>query len=343
MKVTAADVAKLAGVSRTTVSLVLTENTSVVLSEPTKKRVIEAAKQLQYGPFSEKRMSPYAKEFAAVILPTLLNPFYPESLNSITSILSDYGYKTLIHCTNKNADSEKAFLKGLDKRSVKMILFTYTPLARETAKAVAGQIPTCVLGELNFSMPCLNIALDSENAGYWAIKHLWENGRRKICFVSNGLNSLSLSRKKRLDGIKKYAAEVGAADSLFLAIEDKESDEYETGYRQTLAALAKNPEIDAVIGVNDLVAIGAMNAIRDHGAEVPGDIAVVGFDNSKLASHYTPKLTSVEHHIYDRAKLAIATLLDDKRKTMSKKIIYEPTLVIRESSGQTSAELSALS
>lgn len=166
MKVTAADVAKLAGVSRTTVSLVLTENTSVVLSEPTKKRVIEAAKHLlQYGPFSEKRMSPYSKEFAAVILPTLLNPFYPESLNSITSILSDYGYKTLIHCTNKNADSEKAFLKGLDKRSVKMILFTYTPLARETAKAVAGQIPTCVLGELNFSMSCLNIALDSENAG----------------------------------------------------------------------------------------------------------------------------------------------------------------------------------
>ena len=77
MKITAADVAKLAGVSRTTVSLVLTENTSVALSEPTKKRVIEAAKQLQYGPFSEKRMSPYAKEFAAVILPTLLNPFYP--------------------------------------------------------------------------------------------------------------------------------------------------------------------------------------------------------------------------------------------------------------------------
>ena len=195
MKVTAADVAKLAGVSRTTVSLVLTENTSVVLSEPTKKRVIQAAKPLQYGPFSEKRMSPYSKEFAAVILPTLLNPFYPESLNSITSILSDYGYKTLIHCTNKNADSEKAFLKGLDKRSVKMILFTYTPLARETAKAVAGQIPTCVLGELNFSMSCLNIALDSENAGYRTIKHLWESGRRKICFVSNGLNSLSLSRK----------------------------------------------------------------------------------------------------------------------------------------------------
>ena len=107
--------------------------------------------------------------------------------------------------------------------------------------------------------------------------------------------------------------------------------------------MAKNPEIDAVIGVNDLVAIGAMNAIRDHGAEVPGDIAVVGFDNSKLASHYTPKLTSVEHHIYDRAKLAIATLLDDKRKAMSKKIIYEPTLVIRESSGQTPVEFSALS
>ena len=107
--------------------------------------------------------------------------------------------------------------------------------------------------------------------------------------------------------------------------------------------MAKNPEIDAVIGVNDLVAIGAMNAIRDHGAEVPGDIAVVGFDNRKLASHYTPNLTSVEHHIYDRPKLAIATLLDDKRKAMSKKIIYEPTLIIRESSGQTPVEFSALS
>lgn len=332
MKVTANEVAKLAGVSKTTVSLVLNENTDVTISEPTKKRVVEAAKKLEYGPFAPNKMLPSAQDFVAVMLPTLSNPFYPEALNIITSFLSEYGYQTLINCSDKNVKKEKDFLEKLDKRSVKMLIYTYTPQAREAARKVAKNIPICVLGELDFSLDCLHVALDSVNAGYIVIKHLWNTGRRKICFISNSLNTLSHSRKKRLDGMLKFLEEQNSKDNLIVAVSEEEHDEYQTGYTQTKNVLASHPDIDAIIGVNDFTAIGAINAIRDFGLETLGKIAVVGFDNTMLARHYTPRLTSVEHHIYDRVKLAITTLLDDKRKSHSNKIIYEPSLIVRESS-----------
>lgn len=122
-----------------------------------------------------------------------------------------------------------------------------------------------------------------------------------------------------------------AEAKLYTAIDALEQDEFQTGYQQTKKVLLAHSDITAFIGVNDITAIGAINAIRDLGYEVPNQIAVIGFDNTKLAQQYAPQLSSVDHHIDDRAKLAISTILEDKRKLHSRKIIYEPTLVIRKS------------
>lgn len=331
MKVTAEEVAKLANVSRTTVSLVLNENTSVSISEPTRKRVIEAAKKLSYGPFSAKRLAPRAPEYVAVMLPTLSNPFYPEALESITAILQQYGYKTLLCCSEKSAEKERIFLENLDELSTKLILYIHTPQSKAALRRIVQNIPVCVLGELDFPLSSFHIALDSVHAGYIAAKHLWQQGHRNLCFVSSDVQQVSLSRKKRLEGVVQFMKEQQAEAKLYTAIDALEQDEFQTGYQQTKKVLLAHPDITAFIGVNDITAIGAINAIRDLGYEVPNQIAVIGFDNTKLAQQYAPQLSSVDHHIDDRAKLAISTILEDKRKLHSRKIIYEPTLVIRKS------------
>ena len=339
MKVTAYEVAQLAGVSRTTVSLVLNENTSVSISEPTRKRVIEAAKKLSYGPFSAKHLSPRAPEYVAVMLPTLGNPFYPEALNSVNGILRQFGYKTLLCCSDKSAERERTFLESLNADSTKLILYTYTPQSRQALRRVAQQIPVCVLGELNFPLNCFHAALDSVNAGYIVAKHLWDCGHRTFCFVSNGLRKISTSRQKRLEGVLAFLKEQQAEKNLFITTDEQEQDEFQTGFQQTLQALRMHPHITAVIGVNDITAIGAIHAIRNLGLSIPEQVAVVGFDNSMLAQHSIPQLSSVDHHLYDRARLAISTILDDKRKLHSRKVIYEPTLILRESSCTTPAEM----
>lgn len=332
MKVTAEAVARLAGVSRTTVSLVLNDNRSISISEPTRKRVIEAAKRLEYGPFAT-HLLPNTHEYVAVMLPTLLNPFYPEALSCINTVLASFGYRTLLGCFEKNAEKERAFLEKLDVRTTKMILYVYTPQCRSVLRSVGKQIPVCVLGELDFALDCFHVALDSERAGYLAAEHLWQSGRKKLCFVSGGVRDFSFSRQKRLEGVSRFMEEHNASANLLVRVEEKERDEYRIGYAQTKKSLTENADIDAIIGVNDLTAIGALSAARDLGYAVPEQLAVMGFDNSMLARHYTPSLTSVDHHIEELAKLAVSTLLADKRALRSRKVIYEPTLMVRESTG----------
>ena len=332
-KVTAADVAKAAGVSQTTVSAVLTDNQSIVISDPTRQRVIQAAKKLKYGPFDNTRFPGAAKNQVILMVPTMANPYYPEALDLLESLIFEYKYRPLICCTNKSTQKETEFLESLDLVTVRAIIYLYTPQARRSLNRLAKTLPVCVLGELDYDLNCLNIALDSEKAGYMAMEHLWNLGHRAICFVSNPVNNLSLSRKLRLDGIIQFAKEHDGLQSLYINTAENlgEQDEWETGKILTEKLLSEHREITAVIAANDMTAMGAFNAIHELKLSIPRDVAVMGFDNIVLSGVCIPHLTTVDHHIYDRAKLAISTLFDDKRKPLPKKIIYEPTLVVRQS------------
>jgi len=333
VKVTAQDVARLARVSRATVSLVLTGNATVSISEQTRARVLEAAKTLRYGPFDRTRFPPRPAAYAAVFVPTMANPYYPETLHVVGDLLFQQGYKTLYFCTDKSLDKERQFLRSLDPEDTRMLLYAYTPQEKDLLRKLSESVPVCVLGELNFKLDCIHVALNSFNAGYEVMRHLWEQGHRRICFVSNPVQALSISRQRRMEGILAFGREMGMEGLILKTAESSEElDEYDAGYALTKRALREDGNITAVVGVNDVTAIGAVHAILEEGLKIPEDLAVVGFDNSALAQHYNPALTSVDHHLYDRAKLAISTVLDESRAFQAQRIVYEPSLIVRASS-----------
>lgn len=324
-KVTSTDIAKMAGVSQTTVSAVLNNSTKIRISEETKKKVLEAAHTLGYL----KNKIDVSKK-VIVMVPTMTNPFYPTVIHYLSEILSDKDLDFVLCCTNKQPEKEEKFIKRINPLETLGIIYTFTPSDYDSLDGLSKSIPIVILGEANYAN-AVTVALDSYNSGYILAKHLYEKGHRRVAFVSGPINAVSLSRKLRLNGVVDFFAGVGLKECLHTAVAsryDENLDEIGIGYRLSHKTLTENKEITAIIAVNDITAIGAINAIKDLGLSIPQNIAVASFDNIDILKGFTPALTTIDHCLKERCNQAVEILLNG---SSSSKITYAPNLIVRAS------------
>lgn len=334
-KVTSTDVAKLAGVSQSTVSFVFNNRTDISISQSTRARVIDAAKQLGYGPFS-KSSTFFASDFVAILVPSLDNPFYSSVLSIISDELYKRNIKMLVYCTHKSREKEIQALANINIPSVFGVLYLYTPIAKKEAISLAKQKRTFILGEVDYPINASVVTLSSRQAGYMAAQHLYELGHRHIAYISNPVENISMSRKRRLDGIMDFAREFGIENNIVTKIPNSETDtvsEIDVGYNSTISLLNENKNVTALICANDYTALGALNALFYMHIKVPEDISVVGFDNITLASVFHPKLTTIDHIINSRVHHVI-DLLTSENETQLVHVTYAPKLLIRESTAK---------
>jgi DNA-binding LacI/PurR family transcriptional regulator len=296
---TSADVARLAGVSRATVSYVLNNTSAVRISEPTRRRVREAAEELAYVPHAAAR-SLRAGHTRMVLLPTAhvpVGPLYSRFFNELQRALRRLDY-TVVQYGSLGLDGDEAARAWAELRPVAVVSLgevALTPhgvdvLKRSGAKAVITLGPHRVQG-------AHSLVMDQSEIGSCAVTHLVGRGRRAIGVVMPQEPGLELFSDPRLVGARRAAAGTGARIEPLPLSYDEES-------AAQLAARWREFGLDAVYAYNDEHAMLLMRALQDAGIQVPGETAVVGADNLLLGRLLRPRLSTVRIDMATGQRLA---------------------------------------
>lgn len=343
-RITAKDVAHLAGVSQSTVSFVLNNVEKIGISEATRLNVLSAAKQLGYGPFASYQ-SEVSNNIIAIFVPNLLNPFYSMLVSEIQENVYQRGYCILVCETNRDSAKEREQLHLCEKSAVSGIIFGYSPDITHEIALMLHKRPAVVIGEMQDVQDLDVVVLNSAKAGYLVANHLLELGHLNFGFLS-----LDLKHPNRLEGIRMALRDSGKKTNLISLsaheFEIPDSDysavhNVKSGYTITNYLLDQHPETTAIIAVNDLVASGVYHALLERQLQIPKDISVCGFDNCYISTSLYPTLTTIDHCLSMRCKLAIDILFERMNPTKKKEItdkykynvVYDPILIERNSTG----------
>lgn len=288
------DVARLAGVSQPTVSRVLNNNPSAIpVSEETRRRVLEAVKALGYRPnMTARSLRTQRTQMIALMIADISNSFYHPIARTVQDIARRHNYDVIISSSDHRYDNEKHFCEAVIRRPVDGVIMVPTYLTDEDIDRFIAltQTPVVVLGQ-HIRHPEVDIVYaDDEKATFDAINWLIaERGHERIGFV--GVPEQYPPGPRRWRGFKQAMELAGLPiDPTFVF----EGDFTLESGRQVARRLLNLPAWpSALFVVNDLMAIGLILELQDAGYNVPGDIAVMGFDDISEASIIRPPLTTV--------------------------------------------------
>ena len=336
-RVTGQDVADRAGVSRTTVSLVLNNVPGTQISEATRKRVQLAAKELNYVPdaAAQALASRQSQIIGLILIRTphqvASDYFLTVTLDGLIQSVHSRGMRLLIDIVEPKHQAE-TYLQMVRAKRIDGIIISGPRLDDDALNALKeARFPTVLLGQIPgnwFS----TVDVDNRAAARTAVAHLLKLGHRRIACITNA----PLTYTAAVDRLHGYRDELQAASIPY----DSELVRYgefdcESGYQQMNNLLDSGTKFTAVFVASDILAVGAEAAIREHGLHVPEDIALVGFDNLPFSPFIDPPLTSIHLPAVDLAQQAadmLFTILAGIEPD-PKQIILETQLVVRESCG----------
>jgi len=290
--ITSADVARAAGVSRTTVSFVLNETPSARISETTRAKVLAAAEQLGYVPHAAAR-SLRAGRSDLVVLPasvSAMGRLFSDWVDELETALGSRGYTVVLH-GGRSTDPVAAARAWAQLRPAAVVALGGASLTPEAVQVLAQAGTRAVVTVASEPVEgVLTLIGDQAEIGVVATEHLIERGRRRIGVVMPMERGLSVFADPRLAGARQVAADRGAD---ITPLPMRYSDEAAAA----LAVLCRELGLDAVFGYNDEYAALLSVALADCGVAVPEQIAVVGADDLLLARVVRPRLTSVRYHL----------------------------------------------
>jgi LacI family transcriptional regulator, repressor for deo operon, udp, cdd, tsx, nupC, and nupG len=324
------DVAKLANVSTATVSRVLRNAGNV--KEETRKRVLEAIEKLHYQPnVLGRNLRRMETETILVVVPDMTNPFFSKVLRGIESVAIQNGYRVLLGDTQNNVRLEEEYLNLLRQKQVDGTIFLTARINKELMEEMSQQFPIVLACEYLEGATIPTVSIDNISSARKATEHLIKLGHRRIAHLSGPMNII-LSRD-RLRGYQQAMMQYELDVDPVLIQEGDFS--YESGYNLTLKLLALKNTPTAIFAANDEMAIGAIKAIRKLSLRVPDDIAVVGFDDIKIASIFEPNLTTISQPMFEIGEKAMNLLLQlmEGKKLDRRQFVLEDRLIVRDSCG----------
>jgi DNA-binding LacI/PurR family transcriptional regulator len=323
------DVARLAGVSAQTVSMVV--NNKPGISQATQARVAKAIGQLEYRPrFVARSLRTRTTHTIAFLIPDIANP----SLAAMTSAAEKYahlfGYNLVVYNSLSDVDREGAYVQMAVDRWVDGVLFVSVknePRSLDTLEK-AG-IPAVVIDRIPERYIKPSVILDNVKSGRIAAEHLLNLGHTRIAHISGPMD-LRLARE-RLEGFRQAILGRGLLPGQCVTVEGNW--ECETGYRAMQTILTGDALPTAIFSANDRMAIGAMRALYEAGLRVPQDVSIVGLDDIEVAAYLAPPLTTIAQPFARMATLGVQLLLSllAGDELTEPQIVLEPTLIVRQS------------
>ncbi|ELK1815571.1 substrate-binding domain-containing protein [Vibrio cholerae] len=324
------DIARLAGVSTSTVSHVI--NKSRFVSDEIAERVNNAAQQLNYAPSALARsLKMNRTKTIGMLVTTSTNPFFGEVVKGVERSCYHQGYNLILCNTEGDNQRMKASINTLLQKRVDGLLLMCSTLEGERLDVFDRytDIPIVVMdwGPILFASD--KIQDNSLQGGYMAAKHLIECGHKEIGCITGPL--IRHQAQMRYEGYKRALAEAGIAINPDWIVE---SDfECEGGY-QAFEKLYQRGKLPSALFVsNDMMAMGVIQAASQRGLRVPDDLSLIGYDDVHIAKFMTPALTTIHQPKYRLGKAAIDTLLYrlENPDTTAQVVQLEPTLVVRNS------------
>jgi LacI family transcriptional regulator len=339
-RVTSRQVARHAGVSQTTVSLVLNNAPNAHISQATRERVFEAARELGYAPDAAARslargrssniglvlVRPHEQIFIDEYLPTLLT--------GLNQLAHRHGYRILVDILD-NPNQAEAFTHLVTGKEVAGLIVQFGNPTQAVLDQLAGYsadgFPMVALGRWPTKIPTVEV--DKIEGVAKMVRHLIRLGHTRIGCIPYAPLAGNWHLNQRLGQVRATLAEAGL--TLDDAMIEPGAYDPKTGYEATLRLLKRKPWPTALFAMNDVMAFGALEALRQSGVRVPQDLAVVGFDDIRLAAFASPPLTTVREPDAEMGRQAAQLLLDqiEGREMQQRDIRLETTLVIRESCG----------
>lgn len=329
---TLTDIAKAAGVSPSTVSLILNQRSEESFSPATVERVTETAAALGYqkrAPKPESRKKGKNFKKIAIICPSVMSPYYAILLQGMEQVARQAGYSTCLFTTYWDPAAEAEALAELDPSNTAGIIYGMIPLVPELTCQYSAKIPMVVVGDRHISLNVDMAELNNYNGGVLIANHLIDLGHKHIAYVSTTLDENHSARVKRLEGLRdtfKQRCPEGSVlvrDRKVLPNEELETTgiEHKVGYELTKELLS-DERITAFAAVNDMVAYGVLDALADAGKRIPQDYSVSGFDNLYPSRFRSVDLTTVEHSIEKKGRWAARLLLDKLTSPTADSISY---------------------
>ena len=332
-QITMKEIAKKLGVSVSTISRALKD--SPELHPETKRRIVEAAKEMNYQPnLLAQSLRISRSKTLGVIVPEITSHFFASCISGIQDMANKRGYNVMICQSNESIEQEKANIRTLVSSQVDGLLIS---LSRETNQfehlydLYDREINFVLFDRVQEDIPVSKVTFNDAGGAYQVTKHLLENGSRRIVYVS-GPEDLYIS-KKRKEGYLRALAEFGVHQDNSLV---KITDLTEAGnIKVAREILTMRPRPDAVFCMIDPVAVDVLTEWKSQGIRIPEDIALAGFTNNPTSAVVEPPLTTVSQPGYEMGKLAVSHLLDQLDGIASEdpiSIVLETTLVPRKSS-----------
>lgn len=297
------DVAERAGVSKSLVSLVLRGSDQV---RPEKRQaVLTAVEELGYRPNAAARsLSERRTRTVGVLLNDMRNPWFVELLEGLNSRLHDSGLRVLLADGHLNRHLGEDLTRTFTDLRVDGLIAVGTLPAAEALATAAGSVPTVVAGAREPVLPGVDIvAGDDEHGARLATEHLIGLGHRRIAHIA-GQGAVGELRRRGFEAVMREHGLAGTA-----TVEQGDLTE-EGGYRAAVRLLSARERPTAVFAFNDIAGVGALSAAEELGLQVPGDLSLVGYDNTYLSRLRHLWLTTVDNASHDVGRRAARCLLD---------------------------------
>jgi LacI family transcriptional regulator len=328
------DVAKRAGVAPITVSRVV--NNSGYFSQETRRRVESAIAELEYVPNRLARsLRSKRTNTLALVLTDITNPFFTTLARGVEDAASDAGFTVIFCNTDESETEERKYLQVLLQQQVDGILLVPARSSAEPVKLIQKQnTPVVVLDrrvppEAQVDM----VHCDNENGAYQLVKTLIDLGHRQIAILG-GPRSVSTA-DDRLAGYQRALCEVGVTNNDHLIYAGTFTQA--SGYELVQQVLKAEPRPTALFAANNLIAIGALRALRDSGLRVPEEMAMVSFDDLPANLVTFPFFTVVAQPAYEMGFTATQLLLArlaGKAPEQCQEVILPTEMIVRQSSGK---------
>jgi LacI family transcriptional regulator len=342
MTVTINDVARRAGVSVATVSRVLNGNYPV--AEPTRLRVQEAAHDLGYVANAHARaLIKSTSGTIGVILHDVSDPYFAEIVSGIQEVADQHGRLVLLCSSMRDPAREITYIELLRAERVDAVIIASGYVEEEDfllalqeqargLRAQGGRLVVCGL----YPIRARAVVPDNAGGAFRITSHLLENGHRRIAHLS-GPPSFSTTNE-RLNGYRGALSSFGVSPDPELIVAGDFS--RDGAYERCLRLVDSGVQFSAIFAASDIMAIGALSALRDRGLSVPRDVSVVGFDDIPISRDLTPPLTTVAIPMAQMGRRAMELALDaDAEPDLRENV--PTTVVVRESVARIDSAQSA--
>ncbi|QVY66117.1 LacI family DNA-binding transcriptional regulator [Polaribacter sp. Q13] len=329
--ITIKDVAKKLNVSVSTVSRAF--NDKYDIRTETKELILKTAKEMGYrpNPIARKLIQQRSLNIG-IIVPEFVNSFFPQVIIGAQEVLLAQGYQVLIMQSNESSETEMKNVETMLDNMVDGLIVSLTCENENIEKykeLIASNMPIVFFNRVVDDLPASKVVFDDYKWAFFATEHLLVQGHKDIVHLAGPKNlTLSKNRAQGFDAAhRKHKVPLGRKISCGFSMEE--------GARVALELIEKKEVPTAIFAASDPSAIGAMKVFKDHGYNIPKDIAFVGFTESRLAEHIAPPLTSVSQPTNDIGQTAAKLLLEqieNKGLFVPQTIVLNGRLNVRESS-----------